>query len=228
MTSALPIERDDRRRTLDATPGQTVFTFDAVLWDATDLQVAKRVAPSTAFMVIASGFTVTTDTPSATVTFSAAPRPTSGDPAVAVRLTSRAVYDRHTDATRGGVIVGALLEREFDRMATVLQELRRDADATELDVLDLTARIEACAEAVGLSSGDLGLTNWRMRRALASLGAFWVIEQSIPADPSSALAIAWLGPMRRDGVLWTHIAETLSWDDAEMAAFLVLALSLEA
>lgn len=228
MSTALPIERDDRVRALDATPGQTVFTFDAVLWAVEDLQVAKRIAPSTAYVVIAGGFTVVLGSESAVVTFATAPRPTSGDPVVTVRLTSRAIYDRHSDVTRGGTISGALLEREFDRMATTLQELRRDADTTELDVLDLTARIDACAEAVGLSSGDLGLANWRMRRALSTLGVFWTIDATIPADPSSSLAIAWTGPLRRNGILWTHISTTLGWGDAEWVSFLALALSMDA
>lgn len=151
MSVILPIERDTRLRDLDAAAGQTVFTFDAPLTDVADLSVYSRAATATVWTAVAAGITKTLldDDAGCTVTFATAPRPTSGDTAVTIRLKGARTHERITDVTRGGAIRSAALEREFDLLGMVAQELRRDVDDLEGRVVagETILAAEAAAEA---------------------------------------------------------------------------------
>lgn len=139
MSTLVPITRSDRRLTLAASIGQTVFAFSGKgpLYAPEDLMVFRRVAPATGFTRILSGFTVTltgTDPAGSTggqVTFADTPRPT-GAPATDIQLVSRRTDERTTDISRSGMISGRAVDEALDRFATILQEVRRDADDLDL------------------------------------------------------------------------------------------------
>lgn len=138
MSTAIPIARSSRQVTRTATAGQTVFTFDAgPVWDVLDLVVQRKIAPATRFTTITSGFTLALlsgGVSGASCTFAAAPRPTSGDPSVEIRITSRRVHERQTDVSRSGRLHTPSMETEFDKGTTTLQELRRDIDQNDADL----------------------------------------------------------------------------------------------
>lgn len=144
MSAALPIPRSPRQVTVEATPGQTVFSFAGdnagVIWDTADLVVQRKIAPATRFSTVTTGFAkalVNGGIDGATATFSVAPRPTSGDPAVQIRLASRRIHERSTDVSRSGKLHTPSLEREFDKGSTIFQELRRDVDAVPAELEQL-------------------------------------------------------------------------------------------
>lgn len=128
MSIALPILRDSRQRDIIAAPGQTVFTFDQPLFDTADLAVYARTAAAANFNQLTDGFAVALSPgfANASVTFDAAPQPTSADPPIVVRLQGSRVQSRTFDVTRGGTINSKAIEAEFDKQAIILQELRRD------------------------------------------------------------------------------------------------------
>lgn len=154
MSTAIPITRSTRQVTLEASAAQTVFTFNAgPVWDTEDLVVQRKIAPATRFTTITTGFTkAQTGSPAgatgATVTFSVAPRPTSGDAAVQVRITARRTHERSTDFSRAGRLHTPSMEREADEVTTVLQELRRDVDAGDAAITALEEADEALAEQI--------------------------------------------------------------------------------
>lgn len=131
MSSNLPIVRDNRVRDRLAAVGQTVFTFDAPLFDSADLKVFVKTPASAYFLERTTGFVVALlpGNLGGTVTF-AAPLVEEGSSAlVFVRLQGARVHNRLLDVTRGGIVQSRLLEAELDRQTLVLQELRRDFDA---------------------------------------------------------------------------------------------------
>lgn len=141
MSTAVPISRSARRVTLAAAPGQTVFDFDGLdqgpLWDVADLEVARRYEGQSGWEVLDSGYSATlvdNGIGGATVTFAAPPRPSADLPAVDIRLTARRTHERETDVSRAGRLHTPSLEREADKVATVLQELRRDTDQNYTDL----------------------------------------------------------------------------------------------
>jgi len=154
MSTSIPITRSTRQVTLEASAAQTVFTFNAgPVWDTEDLVVQRKIAPATRFTTITTGFTkAQTGSPAgatgATVTFSVAPRPTSGDAAVQIRITARRTHERSTDFSRAGRLHTPSMEREADEVTTVLQELRRDVDAGDAAITALEEADEALAEQI--------------------------------------------------------------------------------
>jgi hypothetical protein len=151
MSSANPITRSTRRRDLDATAGQTVFTLDVPVYDLADVDVFTKKATDLFWIPVTSGVTLTFIAGNQVqATFAVAPRPTVGDPVTTVRLQSARVQERITNATRGGTVASALLEADLDRISTVLQELRRDID-------DASAERPAIAGNVFSASSDPAL-----------------------------------------------------------------------
>ena len=134
MSTTIPITRSTRQVTLEASAAQVLFTFNAgPVWDTADLVVQRKIAPATRFTTITTGFTLAqTGSPAgatgATCTFAVAPRPTLGDAAVQIRITSRRVHERETDVSRAGRLHTPSFETEQDKVTTTLQELRRDTD----------------------------------------------------------------------------------------------------
>lgn len=124
MSLANPVQREKRSVDLLATAGQTRFTTPFRMTSTADLRVYVRPT-LTAPWSSAAGFTTTLQ-PSGLVDvdFAVAPAPTNPY----VRLRSAQTRERLTDVTRGGVIKSSLIEQEFDTLATVLQEIRRDLD----------------------------------------------------------------------------------------------------
>lgn len=170
MSSNLPIVRDTRVRDRLATAGQTVFTFDAPLFDAADLKVFVQAAPGAPFIERVTGFAVALleDNAGGEVMFAAPPLAIGSTTPTVVRLKGQRTHERLTDVTRGGVVRSVSLEAEFDRATVVLQELRRDvdgvvgavdqvvetvADAVETVTSTAAAIIETAAE-VNTAAGD--------------------------------------------------------------------------
>lgn len=149
MSSANPITRSTRRRDLDATAGQTVFTLDVYVYDLADVEVFTKLATATQWTQIFTGFTLALIAGNQVqATFTVPPRASIGDPQISVRLQSARVQERITNATRGGTVSSSLLEQDLDRIATVLQELRRDVD----EASDASAIAGAAASAQAASS----------------------------------------------------------------------------
>lgn len=158
MSTTLPIVRSTRRTDYLATAGQVAFGLGVPVWDLQDVAVFTRLdsASDGAWSaLVASGNWSAAFDPGAntvTVTFLAPPKPTSGSPAIWVRVESMRVQERTTDATRGGVMQSALVERDFDTIATVLQEVRRDVnDATNYSYI---ADAQAAADAAEASAAN--------------------------------------------------------------------------
>lgn len=145
MSTTTPIVRSTRRRDLDAAVGQVVFTLDrGPVYDLADIQVFWRLTDTeTRWTRLNTGFALAfVDSQTVTATFTTAPRAAAGDPKRTVRIQSARVQERVTNATRGGAVQSAALETDLDRIATVLQEVRRD-----IDEIDGSAALAAAAEA---------------------------------------------------------------------------------
>ena len=145
MSTNLPIVRDSRIRDRLAAVGQTVFTFDAPLFDAADLKVFVQTPATVGFVERTTGFTTTILSGSigAEVAFVVPPLAAGGVSPVTVRLIGARTHQRLIDVTRGGTVRSQSLEDELDRQTVVLQELRRDVDeaATNADIADITAAL---------------------------------------------------------------------------------------
>lgn len=163
MSSANPITRSTRRRDLDATAGQTVFTLDVPVYDLVDVDVFTKRATDLFWIPVTTGVTLTfVNVNQVQATFAVAPRPTAGDPVTSVRLQSSRVQERITNATRGGAVASALLEADLDRIATVLQELRRDIDEANAGKPAITGNVFSASndpalrpDGTALQAGDL-------------------------------------------------------------------------
>lgn len=146
MSLALPITRDLRRRTVVMAAAQTVVTCDFPLYDGQDLVIlAVDVAGVLTPYLPTRSIALDPVSRQPTITFAVAPRPTLSDPAVTLRFEGRRVHERSTDVTRGGAIRAVPTETELDRIATVLQELRRDAD----DYLAQSGALIAASKTIG-------------------------------------------------------------------------------
>lgn len=128
MSIANPLPRSPRRTDYEALPGQTLF--GPTPWLAADpLDVAVFVLDDLGiWQPQTSGVTIAlTASPIGAVSATFATGRDAGDQ---VRIEARRIHQRVTDVTRGGALATALLERELDLQAMVLQELRRDTDDT--------------------------------------------------------------------------------------------------
>lgn len=202
MSTTIPITRSTRQVMLEASAAQTVFTFNAgPVWDTADLVVQRKISPATRFTTITTGFTLAqTGSPAgatgATCTFSVAPRPTSGDAAVQIRITSRRVHERETDVSRSERIHGPSIEREHDKLTTTLQELRRDVDQQAEELL---AELDAAvlgqipdATLVNAKMANMAEATLKGRASGAGTGA--------PADLSASQARTIIDPQSGDFV----------------------------
>lgn len=228
MSATLPIVTNDRTVTLTATvAGQTAFPFDFPVQFETDLRVS--IAPAAtpeafaALSFAAGAYTVAGAGAAAGGTITLQTGCAIGD---RVQIDGASLIDRTSSIVRGGAFRSDAIDADFDRLVMISQELRRDIDAAALAIAVVAAQLAAFVENLPTAPD---LENWRMRRALAASGAFWTVDQTIPADPSDPLAIAWAPgtPVPVGGRLWLHIAAKLDWGDAEMAAFLTLALEMD-
>jgi hypothetical protein len=217
MSTATPIIRSTRDQLLTAAAGQTVFTFTDPLFDTLDLEVS--VSADGVVWTVVPGVTLALlpANAGATATFAVAPRPTSGDPAVTVRLRGRRVHERVTDVTRAGVLRSAAIESELDRISTVLQELRRDV---EVLVAGLGASIPT-------SPGSTRIEAYQYRKALVAQGKMTLLLSQLPADPESPALIAWEtgADLTWGDSLWTAIKAALAYSDAQMSILMNLARS---
>src|SRR5882672_7675603 len=93
MSIQLPILRSDRRRTYEATPGQTVFALDVPIFDLADIAVSVRAPTDRFFAVITAGYTAAFVGPQqhAQVTFDVPPVPSTGGPDVVVQVESKRI-----------------------------------------------------------------------------------------------------------------------------------------
>lgn len=229
MSATLPITANDRTVTRTATTaGQVLFTTDFPVMAAEDLAVSVApVGDPAAFMPLSfagGAFAVTNlgNPAGASVTLSVGRA--IGD---VVKLEGSAALVRTQSIIRGGAFRSTAIDADLDRLMIVAQELRRDGAANASTILDMSVTLAGLIEALGVNPADLGMPSWRVHGALTALGVFDTIYQTIPGDPSLPLAIAWTAPLRRDRLLWTHIATTLDWDAADMASFLSVCLAQE-
>jgi hypothetical protein len=214
MSSATPIIRDTRQRALIAGVGQTVFSFDAPLFDTLDLSVMKMAATDSAYSM-ATGYSVAlVGSSGATVTFAVAPRPTLGDPAVTLLLTSQRIANRITDVTRGGALSSAMLERELDIIETVLQELRRDvsAETTRAEAAETAETTRAELAEAAIASSVVAETT---RAGLAEAGiASSVVNEAtraLAAEARIAYVISVIAPSTGPFVLGVTVAQAMAW-----------------
>lgn len=125
MSVANPLPRSTRQTDYVATEGQAVFgPAPWLAFDAADVRVRVRSATGQRFTTLTSGFTVSLSAAPAgfpTVTFA-----TGQSAGRIVRVEGARIHERITDVTRAGGLDTAAMERELDKMSTVLQELRRD------------------------------------------------------------------------------------------------------
>ncbi len=186
MSSANPITRSTRRRDYDATAGQTVFTLDVPVYDLVDVEVWTKLASAVEWTQIFTGFALSFIAGNQVqATFAVAPRPTAGDPATNVRIQSARNQERVTNATRGGAVASALLEQDLDRIATVLQELRRDADEFRAGVT--AAQVQQLVTGSGNVPAPTATNIGRFLRALSATTFGWVsFVSSMISDASTA------------------------------------------
>lgn len=130
MSNLYPISRESRQtEVLVASAAQTVFGPTAYkVWDIEDIKVAvKPVGGEWGF--VTDGLTIAKISSDVlekvTLTFDVGRG--AGD---LVQITSARVHERLGSVTQGGTINSQNIEREFSRLATVIQELRRDIDNT--------------------------------------------------------------------------------------------------
>lgn len=135
MSLANQLPRSTRRSDYDASDGPTVFgPADWLVFDPLDVRVRVKADADSQWQTLTTGYTVSLSF--GTLGY---PTVTLGAPLVdpaRVRVEGRRVHPRTTDVTRAAALQSALLERELDKSASVLQELRRDIDdAMERGVL---------------------------------------------------------------------------------------------
>ena len=129
MSLANPIPRSARQGdVVTATAGQSEFTVSAFrIWDVADVEIWKQPAAGGAWARLASGFTVTKTSGEVFDTFTVT-LATGAALNDKFYFAGARVHERQSDVTAGGTISSAALEREFDRLATLAQEARRDLD----------------------------------------------------------------------------------------------------
>lgn len=145
MSTCFPIPRSDRETIVVLADGQTEAAFTFGLYEAADLAVFVKAPGVELYERLAeSEYTVTVAAyPGPGTLALAAPRPAG----TLLRMQGRRVHERLTDVTQAGVIRAAALEREFDQVAVVLQELRRDVDDPVQNVEDIAAAVTAATAA---------------------------------------------------------------------------------
>lgn len=143
MSQTYKLPRSTRRSDYTALPGQLAFgPADWLAFDVQDVVVRRRPVAGSQWETVTGGVTVTLSASPAgfpTVTFAAE------QVGMRIRVEGRRVHPRITDVTRASSVQTALLERELDTQASVLQELRRDVDehATMAESIeDLRADLE--------------------------------------------------------------------------------------
>jgi len=155
MSQANPLPRGRRRKDYEATPGQTVFgPADWLAFDALDVRVRAKAIGGLGFITLTTGFTVALSAEPAgfpTVTFAAGR--TGGD---IVRVEGARVHERTSDVTRAGSIQTAKLERELDKQAATLIEMRRDIEEVGEPAADLVEAVTRAEVARGGAETALG------------------------------------------------------------------------
>jgi hypothetical protein len=123
MSVNYPLPRSLRRTDWVATVNQAVFgpTSGYLIFDPIDVVVLTRASAYFPWQVTAATVTLSANPGYATVTFA-----TGLAAGTLVRAEVKRTHPRLTDVTRSGSLQTALMERELDTQATVLQELRRD------------------------------------------------------------------------------------------------------
>lgn len=153
MSITFQLPRSTRRRDYDAVAAQTVFgPTDWLVFDAADIRVRVKAAGGTRFVTQTAGFAVSLSASPAgfaTVTFAAGR--SAGE---TVRVEGARVHPRITDVTRAGAVRTALMERELDTAATVLQELRRDATESTETLEEIEGDVADAVAAAQQASGD--------------------------------------------------------------------------
>lgn len=188
MSFARPIVKSNRQRDIVATDGQVAFTFGQPLFDTADLEVFIQPVGAAIFTQVTAGFTTVLSPgyANATVTFNAAP-----GAGVVVRLQGDRVQDRLTDVTRGGIFSSKAVEDEFDRIAIILQEIRRDVSlATPGGRAPLGRAVDGNWDALGSRLEHVG----NPRASTDAVNEAWVVGY-VGAALASAATIGVIGPM---------------------------------
>lgn len=202
MSIAAPLPKGVRRTDYTVTPGQTVFGPTTWLaFDPLDIAVWRRASEAVAWQLVSSGVTVTLS--AAAIGFVTATFAVAQTTGWQVRIESRRVHDRMTDVTRASSLITASLERELDKVAAVLQELRRDVDEA-----DSSTAVQARDEAVAardevreryLGSFDHGPEEPELGFPVVEGALFHLKDQPDPED--NGLRIRLAGVWERLGIL---------------------------
>jgi hypothetical protein len=128
MTNPYPIARDKRETEIyTASASQTVFgPTPFKIWDLADLEVWLQPAGGN-WQKLDAGWnsSKTADDVYDTASITLDTARAAGDK---VAISSKRLHERTGSVTQGGTINSVALEREFDRIATIMQEVRRDLD----------------------------------------------------------------------------------------------------
>lgn len=165
MSVQYPLPRSIRQTDFVATDGQSVFgPVPWLAFDLDDVRVRARSGVGQRWVTLTSGFTVSLSASPAG--FASATFAVGQVAGRHIRIEGARTHARITDVTRGSALVTPAMERELDKMSTVLQELRRDMSDLQTRVL-LAPEPEAgfdfpsAAERLGkvpIGNGDGGLT----------------------------------------------------------------------
>lgn len=131
MSTFFPLPRQTREAFLVATEGQTEFgPFDFILFGDDDVDVLTRAPGAVGFVDATAGtnvLPVSLEPPYLPGLFSIV-FDEGLDAGTEVWVRGARLHARLTNVTQGGAIRSTPLELELDRMAAILQELRRDLD----------------------------------------------------------------------------------------------------
>jgi hypothetical protein len=174
MSSVNQLPRSTRRSDYNVTPGQLAFGPTAWLaFDTLDIVVWRQFVADGPWERVTSGVTLSLSaTPAGFVTATFATAPSAAVPApIKIRIEGRRTHERITDVTRAGALNTAAMERELDKMSTVLQEVRRDVDEVIRPNEDLDAAVVAAQTAATTATGAAGTATGAAGAASASAGA---------------------------------------------------------
>lgn len=209
---SIDIAESDRRKQYNAAAGQTDFVTDFPCFSADDVKAIVDGVDVTAFTVSGlnteSGFTVVFDTPMV-----------GGE---VVTIYSQTVIARGSQYQVGGRFDAPPLERDLDKITTILQEQKRNIDQTVAfgqDVLGVSGSIGAPVDgSVLMFSGTggaivAGPTGTEVANAQGYATAAGVSQTNAAASASAASASAAAAAASAAEGMWNNV-ESLVFGDS--------------
>ncbi len=220
MSATYPLPKGTRQVTPDYISDGVILAFAIPFrfFDPTDIWVGFGQSIAGPFLpkVLGVDYTITGSGAPAggSVNFTVAPL------AGLVRVMGLRTPSRLASAVNGGALQALALENELDVQEMTLQELRRDMNALQGQLL-LTAvappRAYLCS-----------MVQWRAALALVNAPpdtGLLLVDQSIPADINNPTAISWASAtgVAQNDLVWTQTATVLGFNGAQMLALLAAA-----